>query len=516
MRKSNAGLRCRFRRIAHGTKQALTKATHVRSTGTVYRRDFLCLAIAAPAVMTAAVGRAQSAVTVSLRLTLNGEQPGPEIPADFTGLSYESAALSDPSIFAPDNIELIGFFRRLGKAGVLRIGGNTSDYSLWSPSGVLANIPPPAGPDPGRRPPPRRPITPLAIRNLRGFLAATGWRLIYGLNLGTGTLGTAVDEAAYVAGEMGPKLVAFQLGNEPDLFNRNGLRKYDYNFAQYMSEWLRYASAIRARVPKAPFGGPDTAYTSNWLPEFAKHAGGEVQLLTRHFYALGPPDDPSSSIEHLLAPHNARFRGLLGGMRAAQQAAPDVPFRLTETNSVYGGGKAGVSDTFASALWGIDLMYRMAWAGAAGINFHGGRYGWYTPIAGIRTAGYAARPLYYGMLMFAEAGTGQLVLATLGNGAAAPLFSAYALKNSDGSVKVVLINKHANLDVSVIVAATNGAHVERLLAPRLDDTRNSTFAGARVGIAGAWLPNSAEFVHSHNRAAAIPLPRASAALVTLQ
>ena len=45
-------------------------------------------------------------------------------------------------------------------------------------------------------------------------------------------------------------------------------------------------------------------------------------------------------------------------------------------------GKQGVSNTFASALWGAELMYQVATRGGIGINFHGGGCGWYTPFAG--------------------------------------------------------------------------------------------------------------------------------------
>ena len=43
------------------------------------------------------------------------------------------------------------------------------------------------GPDKGHKPPATKKITPEAVRNLRGFIDATGWKLIYGLNMGTET-----------------------------------------------------------------------------------------------------------------------------------------------------------------------------------------------------------------------------------------------------------------------------------------------------------------------------------------
>lgn len=98
-----------------------------------------------------------------------------------------------------------------------------------------------------------------------------------------------------------------------------------------------------------------------------------------------------------------------------------MPFRLAETNSSYQGGKPGVSDAFASALGGSDLLYQLASAGGIGSNFRGGGYGWYSPVAGTPQNGFLARPLYYGMLMFAQAGWARYSrrLSTTGPGCAA-------------------------------------------------------------------------------------------------
>jgi hypothetical protein len=52
-------------------------------------------------------------------------------------------------------------------------------------------------------------IPPAAIRNLREFLDACGWKLIYGLNMGTGTAENAADEAAHVMDTVGSKVDCF-------------------------------------------------------------------------------------------------------------------------------------------------------------------------------------------------------------------------------------------------------------------------------------------------------------------
>ena len=489
------------------------------------RRKFLAASLAASCASLASAARsAGSGRAGGLRLTLRPGERGNPIAADFTGLSYETSQLSDPAFFSPANGTLAGFHRRLGTAGVLRLGGNTSEYGVWLPgaasmpgrvSGQVPSQSTPAtlGPDTGHRPPPRRPVTPLAVRNLRGFLELSGWRLIYGLNMGSESPETVADEAACVAGVMGEKLVAFQLCNEPDLFHRNGLRSPDYDYRQFAAEWRRYFRAVRRRVPRATFAGPDTA-GSEWLVRFAHEQRQDLTFLSQHYYAEGPPTDPSMNIERLLGPSprlDAEFKAA-----AAARANTGLPFRMTETNSCYHGGKQGVSDTFASALWGADLMYRLARAGATGVNFHGGGYGWYTPIAGTRGNGFAARPIYYGMLLFAVAGTGRL-LATELEGAADGSLAAHALMTDDGELKVVILNKSLDKDaiLTVDAAGAKKASVLRLVAPRADETADVTFGGSVVGNYGGWTPSVAETPAVRRGSVAIQMPRVSGALVTL-
>ncbi len=136
------------------------------------------------------------------------------------GLSYESGQLAYPDFFSPRNTALIQMFRTLSPSGVLRLGGNLSEFTVWSAAEPSAPPDPGGlvGPDPGHREPRTFTITPNSIRNLQGFLGAAGWRCIYGLNLGGGTLEQALAEGGFVAGTLGPQLIAVQFGNEPDLF----------------------------------------------------------------------------------------------------------------------------------------------------------------------------------------------------------------------------------------------------------------------------------------------------------
>lgn len=484
------------------------------------RREFLELtALASGAAFAKAHGLDHSSPTTSLRLTIRPDRTGNTIGPDFTGLSYESAQLGDPTFFAPNNTELIGLVRRLGKSGVLRIGGNTSEYCYWTPKPTaedMAAESAPVNPSTGKHPDQVRRITPEAVRNLREFVDGTGWKLIYGLNMGTGTAEDAADEAAYVMKLLGPKVVSFQLCNEPDLFYHNGIRKPGYNFTDFAVEWQHFYKVIRERVPDAPFSGPDTAFNNEWLVPFAQKFKDEVAFLSQHYYAEGPPTDPSMTIERLLRP-NPKLVAEFAGM-AQTHRDTGLPFRLTETNSCYQGGKKGVSNTFASALWGAELMYQLATQGGIGINFHGGGYGWYTPIAGTQKAGFEARPIYYGMLMFAQAGAGQLVESHLDKKQPDDTVAAYSLK-TDTALKTVVFNKSA--DHALRIAVDPGQRAERahallLTGPALEATSDVMLGGASVSAHGDWSASSRMTIASKHGAFTADLPAASAAVITFE
>lgn len=484
------------------------------------RREFLQLsALASGASFLKTYGLDQTSTETTLHLTIDPHHIGHTIGPDFTGLSYESAQLGDPTFFAPTNTELIGLVRRLGKSGVLRIGGNTSEYCYWTPNPSASDLATPAAPvnpSTGKHPDRVRRITPEAVRNLSAFIDATGWKLIYGLNMGTGTAEDAADEAAYVMKLIGPRLVSFQLCNEPDLFSRNGIRKPGYNFADFAKEWQHFYTVIRARVPNAPFSGPDTAFNNQWLVPFARKFKDEIVFLSQHYYAEGPPTNPSMTIERLLHPNHRLMAEFAGMARTHQDTG--LPFRLTETNSCYQGGKKGVSNTFASALWGAELMYQLASQGGIGINFHGGGYGWYTPIAGTQINGFEARPIYYGMLMFALAGAGQLVKGQLSKLQPEDTVAAYSLK-TDSGLKTILFNKNPNAGLHIAIDPGQRAQRATLLllsAPGLASTSSVTLGGSSVSAHGDWAASSRLTLNHRRGVFTAHLPAASAALVTFE
>ncbi len=80
----------------------------------------------------------------------------------------------------------------------------------------------------------------------------------------------------------------------------------------------------------------------------------DIVLLTHHNYREG--QNPTSSIEKLLG-IDPKLQPQLHQLSEASHNC-GVPYRICEVNSFSGGGRPGISDTMAAALWVLDYMLR--------------------------------------------------------------------------------------------------------------------------------------------------------------
>lgn len=395
-------------------------------------------------------------------LSVDSEKPLATVPRDFTGLSYESAQLGHPDFFSADNSSLIAIFRQLTPNGVLRIGGNTGEYTTWSENDADAEknrTPHAIGPDAGTAAKTASFLTPLAIRNLNDFIEKTGWRVIYGLNLWHGTPEMAAAEAAYVHKILGPRLICFQIGNEPDMDHDQG-SKQRWTFDQYWAVWPKFVAAVKQAVPSARFAGPDIAKEYDWITKMAEKRP-EVDFLSGHYYAEGPPANPKMTLEYLLKRGaDPSKNGEFDVVKAATKAL-GKPFRMTEGNTCFHGGKPLVSDTFASALWSGDYMLQVAQAGYIGVNLHGGGNGLYTPIAGDTPLGFTARPVCYGMMLAQRFAGETMVEANLAGQSGDQNVTAFAARAGHG-YKLAIFNKGAT-PVTVNLRGLNRVHTGSIL-----------------------------------------------------
>ncbi len=399
-------------------------------------------------------------------ITIDESQTLATVPSDFIGLSYESAQLANPAFFAASNKALIALFRELSSEGVLRLGGGTSEFTLFTteePAG-----PPPfdaVGPDTSKNVKSDTPITPRSLQNLRAFLDAANWRCLYGLNAARGPVANAVEEASYVQRILGARLIAFQLGNEPDAW-RNRYRPATWSYADYWKEWSTLHAAIVAKVPDAKFAGPDVSnkmpYVSGFAEDVKQSGATDVVLLTWHYYAMGPAGAKGITVEKLLSPDPKLAHDLEIAQAASRTAG--IPFRMTEGNSCWNGGQPGISDTLASALWATDVMMQFAAAGSAGVNLHGGGNGYYTPIAGSLATGFHRRPEFFGMELlkqFAGASVQQSTLACAND-----RVRAYAARRA-GAQLLLAINK-TNQPVAVKTPIRRAHEQWTLSGPAID------------------------------------------------
>jgi hypothetical protein len=439
------------------------------------------------------------------------------MPKDFTGLSYESAQLGHPDFFAADNTSLIGIFQRLSPAGVLRIGGNTGEYTTWSLNDADSqqNLTPHAiGPDAGTAAKTASIITPISIRNLNDFiLKVGGWRIIYGLNLWHGTPENAAAEATYVAKTLGPRLICFQIGNEPDMDHDQG-SKVRWTFDHYFERWQNFQAAVKQAVPNARFAGPDIAKELDWITEMADKRP-EIEFLSGHYYAEGPPADPKMTLEYLLRRGKDPASGEIAIVQSATKSL-GKPYRMTEGNSCFHGGKPLVSDTLASALWGADYMLQLAQAGYIGVNFHGGGNGLYTPIAG-DTPSFKARPVYYGMLLAERFAGSTFIEATLSTQSPDQNVTAFAAADFAHKTRLAIFNK-ADAPVTVDLKGLpkfSKAFVQWLKAPSIDSHEGVMFGGSEVGSDGQFTPKTEETVKIAHNSATLSIPAYTAAYIEI-
>ncbi len=468
-------------------------------TDLITRRAVLCGLGAVSLAVAVEPLRAQGA---RMELTVHPEDVLATVPTDYIGLSYESAQLVHPDYFAAGNRELTALFRTLGRHGVLRIGGNTSAYTAWQPNAPAApgkgKDAAAYGPDLGARVENQQPsayvLTPHAIDNLRGFLDATGWGLIYGLNLRFGTPESAADEAAYVQNVCGPKLLGLQFGNEPDLFNHelgSEAEATRWTYDEFLQKWKAMYAAVHARLPQTPIAGPDCAFNAAWVERFGKDTRGQAAFLTTHYYAEGPPKDPRMTIDFLLHGGTKLKEDVYDAMDAAKTAG--LPFRMSEGNSCYNGGKPGVSDTLASALWAGDFLLDLAARGASGVNLHGGGRGVYTPIAADADGGSTARPDYYGMWLAAQFAGGRMMRTEWAT--PSENVTAYAASSSGETLLAVFNKGNTPLPVAVRgLPATGKAKAFQLTGPSLASTTAIKFGegGRKPGSVWKLDPDGSE------------------------
>jgi hypothetical protein len=423
-------------------------------------------------------------------LTIGGST-GQAIAPGFVGLSFEYSAMpayagSDASAINPVFVRLV---RNLagGYPPVLRIGGDTTDWTWWPVRGSA----PPAGVSYS--------LTPNWVAVTRTLAAKLKARLILGINFEADSTSVAATEANALVNGLGrARVEALELGNEPELYDTiswgtSGAlgRPKHYLFTAFDRDFTRIARVL----PRVPLAGPAVGQ-SVWFPELGRFLTDQprVTVATLHRYPLQqcyipPGRPPYPSIAHLFSKRSTRLLAASVAAAVRRAHAHHVPLRIDEMNTVSCGDVPAVSASFASALWSLDILFEMASVGVDGVNFHtfpGADYALFTfrRVDG-RWSGVVA-PDYYGLLMFAQAAPAGSRLLTVST-PVVPGLKAWATRAPDRTIRVVVINEGSRERVLAVhaPAAAGPGTLERLEAPSVRAGDDVTLGGQSFGASTA-------------------------------
>jgi hypothetical protein len=494
----------------------------------------LTLALCGPVTTTAA---AQSPLPVAA--SINRLAPGPPVPREFLGLSFEAAALDQISQYA-DRGDLVKLLRSLGP-GVIRFGGITSDQNIgWSDA---------ATPKP---PWASRALNPARLQAIGRLSHRSGWKVLLTVGMAHFEPAAAAREVAAAHRALGANLAAVEIGNEPDAYGKHGFRTLPWIAQGYEEEVSEYRQAIAALTPGVPIAGPDVSGSGIFIEWGEEEAlSQQPALLTGHHYPLGCAQKPPPTIETLLSVLTRGRESVSLGTYMKVARNQHVPLRIDEAGSISCGGVAGISNTFASALWVSGYITQVMASGAVGINLQGnpGNCAGYTPVcapdpAALAKGALRAQPDWYAMLLTRSlVGYRPLPTTLTTEGApATPIAPAEAPAGSEGAspipesgpnlvvasfsgprhgVQVVLVDDEPPgarpLALHLHVGAGLGpGQILRLTGPAPSATDDILLGGHAVAADGSLrAPIRPERVATHAGVVAVKLTPSSAALVTV-
>jgi hypothetical protein len=467
----------------------------------------------------------QRLARVTISVAVNG--PTVAIPRSFLGFSTEYWTL-------PVDENHIALYRRViallhipgdGRF-VLRIGGVSSDHSFWqlavhrAPEWAFA-------------------ITPRWIARTARIVRQSRLRVIIDLNLITATPALNADLAREaVAALPRGSIAAFEIGNEPDVYNRqvwgvrlqgdrtaSGVLPSSLTAGTYATTFAADARSLHAVAPNVPLQGPalaDPRLSLGWISRLLAARHPRLDALSVHEYpytACARPDAAAyPTIGKLLSSKtttrmaNAVTPAVQLGRRSA------LPVRVSEFNSVTCGGVASVSNSFATALWAPSALFAFIRAGVSSADLHVRAFSINAPF-GFDRAGVVPRPLLYGLILFARmlGPRSRLARVRVQAPAGAPL-RAWAVRHTGHRLSVLLIDRTARaVRVTVPLASRGRAVVQRLVAPSARATSGETLDGQWLGADLRWDGRKrVERIAPHGGRFTITVRGMSAELLTVQ
>ena len=407
---------------------------------------------------------------------------------------------------------------------IMRIGGDSASHTFYDPTGLVL---------------PRWTfeVTPTFIDQTASIVRRMGLRVILDLNLVTGSAELASSWAKAAEGSFPQRsIIGFEIGNEPDLYDKafwlytTGGEQFsgralppDITAEDYAADFNQYAALLTRTVPGVPLYAPALANPVadiRWIATLIHGAHPGLGVISGHRYPYsgctlrGSPQYPT--IGRILSEDATTkiAQALRPVVRLAASAG--LPFRLTEINSITCGGLAGVSNSFATALWAPDALFEVMRTGAVGANLHERENAINDPFA-FDATGLVVHPLLYGLILYARTMGPNAHLASVRVNTAAPHFKVWAVASGRSTLRVLLINKGASpVTTRLALPATRVATVQRLIASSPAAEAGVTLDGQHLDAGGRWVgARTNETIERGHDGYEVRVPGYSAALVTV-
>ncbi|KAF2799870.1 glycoside hydrolase family 79 protein [Melanomma pulvis-pyrius CBS 109.77] len=316
------------------------------------------------------------------------------LDASFAGFGIEPSNLFSFTGRATANQLSVGLLQNLadysGAPPHIRLGGNTQDYMVFddafedyeckeNPNTTSQGVYPADG----------YIIGPAYFKALDRFPKNTP--ITYGLNLAyydSNYIDRIVKGAqAAVDGMKNVKLHSFEIGNEPDLYLKNGFRNGSWGGQIYTKEFLARADAVYNQVLK-PAGFPATFFeaqatastiaTTFEIELLVKdgllnqtNGNNYVSLWNQHdyFHFIGVSRDPLT-LDDLMDLDNTDAQFLYWKQQAEIAFGTGLPYVIREMSSVGPIGMHQVSDTHGAALWTLNFFLYTATLNISSVQMH--------------------------------------------------------------------------------------------------------------------------------------------------
>ncbi|KAK2755741.1 hypothetical protein FQN54_005891 [Arachnomyces sp. PD_36] len=342
---------------------------------------------------------------------------------------------SHPNLFSRDILDLL--HDKTGTPPHIRVGGTSADHIIYNASQeipvFLSNSSDNGIPDEVY-------VGPSWFEGFQNFPGSL-WTFQVALR---GTIENAVAEAQLCMDHAREFLVAFEIGNEPDIAVEQGTVPKDYTMSDYVDEWLQYADAISENVLQVYASHDHEGFSVAGAFDDGIDDTGHVKSISQHQYNLGDPPTINRQDDfmnhHAIVGNLSQYQHEINFIRSYD---PPMKYVMGETNSDYVNlNMAQYEGVLGSALWLADYMLYGMTRNISNMNIIQGTtfgYAGWVPVPYAGRDPHVRAPLYGHILVADTVGhhpSVQVSEVDLG----LRNFSAYAIYESEKLAKYVLVN----------------------------------------------------------------------------